>query len=75
MRCGLFTPNGGEATVPGFDIAYNQRRIRERVSYMSQGFGLYGDLSVDENLQFYTDIYGVHDRAYVDTVRARLSLE
>jgi ABC-2 type transport system ATP-binding protein len=75
MLCGLFTPSAGEGTVLGLDIARDQARIRERVGYMSQGFGLYGDLSVDENLRFYADIYGVRDPAYIASVRQRLGLE
>lgn len=75
MLCGLFTPNAGEGTVLGFNISRDQARIRERVGYMSQGFGLYSDLSVDENLRFYADIYGVRDPAYIAKVRKRLGLE
>lgn len=75
MLCGLFTPSSGEGTVLGFDIARERARIRERVGYMSQGFGLYGDLSVDENLRFYADVYGVRDPVYAAAVRRRLGLE
>jgi ABC-2 type transport system ATP-binding protein len=75
LLCGLFTPSAGEGTVLGLDIARDRVRIRERVGYMSQGFGLYGDLSVDENLRFYADIYGVRDPAHIDAVHRRLGLE
>lgn len=75
MLCGLFTPTSGEGTVLGFDIAKDQGLIRERVGYMSQGFGLYGDLSVDENLRFYADVYGVRDPRYVARVKSRLGLD
>lgn len=75
MLCGLFTPTAGEGTVLGFNISRDQARIRERIGYMSQGFGLYSDLSVDENLRFYADIYGVRDPDYIAKVRERLGLE
>jgi ABC-2 type transport system ATP-binding protein len=75
MLCGLFTPSSGEGSVLGFDIARERNRIRERVGYMSQGFGLYGDLTVDENLRFYADVYGVRDPVYIASVRRRLGLE
>ncbi len=75
MLCGLFTPTAGEGTVLGFDIAHERGSIRERVGYMSQGFGLYGDMSVDDNLRFYADLFGVRDRAYINGVRQRLGLD
>ena len=75
MLCGLFSPSAGEGTVLGFNISLDKARIRERVGYMSQGFGLYGDLTVDENLRFYADIYGVRDADYIAKVRRRLGLE
>jgi len=75
MLCGLFTPTAGRGTVLGFDIADERERIRERVGYMSQGFGLYGDLSVDDNLRFYADLYGVRDPAYIASIRTRLGLD
>lgn len=75
MLCGLFAPSTGQGTVLGFDIARESERIRDRVGYMSQGFGLYGDLSVDENLRFYADVYGVRDPAYIALIRTRLGLD
>ncbi len=75
MLCGLFIPSFGKGTVLGFDIERDRARIRERIGYMSQGFGLYSDLSVDDNLRFYADIYGVRDTEYVDSVRSRLGLQ
>jgi ABC-2 type transport system ATP-binding protein len=75
LLCGLFAPSSGTGTVLGFDIAHDQPRIRERIGYMSQGFGLYNELTVDENLRFFADVYGTRDRHYVDAVRGRLGLD
>jgi ABC-2 type transport system ATP-binding protein len=75
MLCGLFSPSRGAGTVLGFDIAREQPRIRERVGYMSQGFGLYLELTVEENLRFYADVYGTRDSRYLAAVRHRLELD
>jgi ABC-2 type transport system ATP-binding protein len=75
MLCGLYSPTRGSGRVLGFDISRDQRLIRAQIGYMSQGFGLYGDLSVDENLRFFADIYGVRDAAYIRSVRERLGIE
>jgi len=59
MLCGILPPDGGEATVAGYDIPKEAESLREKVGYLPQRFGLYGDLSVLENIHFYADLYGV----------------
>jgi ABC-2 type transport system ATP-binding protein len=59
MLCGLLTPTGGRATVAGFDIATDPEMVRRRLGYMSQKFSLYDDLTVEENIAFFSGIYGV----------------
>ncbi|MGC8509855.1 MAG: ATP-binding cassette domain-containing protein [Acidimicrobiales bacterium] len=75
LLCGLYTPSAGHGSVLGLDIARERARIRERVGYMSQSNGLYGDLSVDENIRLYADLYGVHDPAWIAQVRHWLALQ
>jgi ABC-2 type transport system ATP-binding protein len=69
MLCGLMAPTGGTATVVGYDVRRDAERIRRRIGYMSQKFGLYDDLTVMENMRFYASIYGLHGAAR----RARLA--
>ncbi len=59
MLCGLLTPDAGEGTCLGFDILRESRRIKLRVGYMTQRFGLYEDLSIEENLRFIARVYGL----------------
>lgn len=74
LLCGLFTPTAGAGTVLGFDIAAGRDHIRAQVGYMSQAAGLYDELTVDENLRFFADVYGVREPGYVTSVRDRLGL-
>ncbi|MFH1878955.1 MAG: ABC transporter ATP-binding protein [Candidatus Omnitrophota bacterium] len=59
MLCGIFEPTSGEGTVSGYDIIRQQENIRQNIGYMSQKFSLYADLTVEENIDFYSGIYGI----------------
>ncbi|HEV8398821.1 MAG TPA: ABC transporter ATP-binding protein [Gemmatimonadales bacterium] len=61
MLCGLIAPSAGTATVAGIDVIASPDRVKERIGYMSQKFGLYDDLTVAENMDFYGGIYGLKD--------------
>lgn len=57
MLCGLLKPTSGKGIVLGFDIEREAEEIRKRCGYMSQRFGLYRDMNVEENLYFYWGLY------------------
>ncbi len=59
MLCGLLKPTAGSGRVAGFDIARETERIKTRIGYMSQKFSLYDELTVEENIDFYSGIYRV----------------
>jgi ABC-2 type transport system ATP-binding protein len=59
LLCGLLKPNGGSGQVLGFDLVSQADRIKARIGYLSQNFTLYGDLTVDENIEFFADLHGV----------------
>jgi ABC-2 type transport system ATP-binding protein len=59
MLCGLLTPTSGRARVAGFDIAESPEQVRRNIGYMSQKFSLYDDLTVEQNIDFFTGMYGV----------------
>lgn len=63
MLCGLVEPTSGDATVVGFDVRTQPERIRQNIGYMSQRFGLYDDMTVRENLRFYSSVYGLRGTA------------
>src|SRR5512143_2791648 len=62
MLCGLMNPSEGSAAVAGHDVAREARAVKDRIGYMAQRFGLYGDLTVDENMAFYGDLFGIVGR-------------
>ena len=59
MLCGLLLPSAGRGTVGGFDIIRESEEIKKKIGYMSQKFSLYEDLSVEQNIDFFSGIYGV----------------
>ena len=76
MLCGLLTPDSGRGSCLGFDILTQQDQIKRRVGYMTQGFSLYRDLTIRENLEFVARIYELDDREEaVQGALRRLGLE
>ncbi len=61
MLCGILTPTSGTAQVLGYDLLREPDAIKKHIGYLSQRFSLYGDLSVDENIEFFAEINGVYD--------------
>ncbi len=59
MLCGILAPTGGSGTVGGLDIRRDAERIKAIIGYMSQKFSLYEDLTVEENIDFYSGIYEI----------------
>ena len=59
MMAGLLKPDAGHLQVLGVDVAKDPQAVQDRISYMPQRFGLYEDLSVQENLDLYADLHGV----------------
>jgi ABC-2 type transport system ATP-binding protein len=70
MLCGLMDPTEGSARVAGFDVATEPQKVKDQIGYMAQRFGLYGDLTVQENMDFYADLFGI-----VGEERRRLTVD
>jgi drug efflux transport system ATP-binding protein len=61
MLCGLLSPTSGRASVLDYDLGKEADEIKSRIGYLSQRFSLYGDLTVDENIEFFAGIHLVRD--------------
>ena len=59
LLCGILKPSAGSGTVLGLDLLRDGEAIKARIGYLSQAFTLYGDLTVDENIEFFADLHGV----------------
>ncbi len=62
LLCGLLEPTAGEVTVAGCDVARDPQSVKDHIGYMAQRFGLYSDLTVEENMFFYADLFGIVGR-------------
>jgi ABC-2 type transport system ATP-binding protein len=62
ILCGLLEPTEGSATVGGLDVATQSEQVKQNIGYMSQRFSLYDDLTVEENIDFFSGIYDVPAR-------------
>ncbi len=73
MMCGLLKPTSGSAHVMGIDLKTSAARARQELGYMAQKFSLYGDLAVQQNLAFFSGVYGLsgsrQERVISDMVR------
>ena len=61
ILCGLLKPDSGSVEVLDSDLKKKKKEIQNQIGYLSQRFSLYGDLSVDENIEFFADIHNVKD--------------
>jgi ABC-2 type transport system ATP-binding protein len=61
MLCGIIRPTAGNVKILGYDLKDDLEEIKRRIGYLSQRFSLYGDLTVDENIEFFADIHQVKD--------------
>ena len=66
MLCGTIGSTAGTARVMGYDIGDEPEMVRQSIGYMSQKFSLFQDLTVDENLRFYSSIYGLSNDKYAE---------
>ena len=74
MLVGLLEPTDGRAQVAGLQVGKRTGELHQRVGYMSQRFSLYRDLSVDENLDFFGGVYGLHGARLADQKRWAIAL-
>lgn len=68
LLTGILDPTSGDAWVAGHHVVKEAEAVKEKIGYMSQRFGLYPDLTVMENINFYADIYGVRRRERAERI-------
>ncbi|WP_446028347.1 ATP-binding cassette domain-containing protein [Lelliottia amnigena] len=72
MMCGLLVPTSGKALVLGMDLKVSSGKARQHLGYMAQKFSLYGNLTVEQNLRFFSGVYGLRGKAQNEKI-ARMS--
>ncbi|MBI2058844.1 MAG: ABC transporter ATP-binding protein [Nitrospirae bacterium] len=71
LLVGILAPSSGEAKVLGFDVVRQSEEVKKRIGYVAQAFGLYPDLTVEENLEFYAWLYNHSDKSrFNELIRA-----
>jgi ABC-2 type transport system ATP-binding protein len=71
LLAGIMLPDSGSICIDGIDVVANPQRVKAHISYMPQRFGLYEDLTVDENIEFFADLFEVDRKSHEERV-ARL---
>ncbi len=61
MLCGILQPTSGSGEVAGHDLLKHAESLKSKIGYLSQRFSLYGDLTVDENIEFFAEIHNVRE--------------
>lgn len=74
MLCGILPPTSGVGTVAGFDIVKQPERIKENIGYMSQKFSLYGELTVEENIDFFSGAYKLKNNVRAEAKKRALEI-
>jgi ABC-2 type transport system ATP-binding protein len=74
LLCGLLEITEGHIEIAGHDVATNLIAVKDRIGYMAQRFGLYLDLTVEENMHFYADLFGVSRRDRVHLMSGLLQM-
>src|SRR4030043_2219133 len=59
MLCGIIEPDDGTGEILGYDFREKKHQIKNYIGYLSQKFSLYGDLTIDENIEFFAEIHSV----------------
>ncbi|MFO7714156.1 ATP-binding cassette domain-containing protein [Desulfosarcina sp.] len=72
ILCGLIEPSSGKVSVLGTDVSRHPERIRHEIGYMAQPAGLYDDLTVAENIQFYAALYDIQPPDYKERMERLL---
>ena len=70
ILCSLLLPDDGTASVDGYDVVSGMKEIRRRVGYMPGRFSLYQDLTVEENLRFFSTLFGTTVEENYDSIKA-----
>ncbi|HHB1456488.1 TPA: ATP-binding cassette domain-containing protein [Yersinia enterocolitica] len=68
MMCGLLVPSSGKALVLGMDLKTSSGKARQHLGYMAQKFSLYGNLTVEQNLKFFSGVYGLQSKIQRDKI-------
>lgn len=74
LLCGLMDPTEGRVEIGGLDVAQEAARVRDRIGYMAQRFGLYVDLTVEENLHFYAELFSLREQKKGELMEQLLSM-
>ena len=68
MLSSIMDPSSGNAFIAGYNVSENPDKVKDNLAYMSQRFGLYTDLTVQENIEFYADLYGLPKKGRAERI-------